>query len=152
VEDLFRKYDVPLFPTKAEGREAYCSCPDSSIICKHIAAIYYLISIELERDPFLLLLLRGIRKEQLTVQKQHGLFVPEQIEPLPSDPQQFWKAPRLKQIPVKIPSGNQERPAILRRLGPFPMWRGEADFAKTMDAIYEAVRRSEDRGDSGDKI
>ncbi|MCI0605969.1 SWIM zinc finger family protein, partial [bacterium] len=60
VENLFRKYDFPLFPTKLEGRDASCSCPDDGNPCKHIAAVYYLISEELERDPFLLLHLRGI--------------------------------------------------------------------------------------------
>jgi uncharacterized Zn finger protein len=141
VENLFRKYDFPLFPTKSEGRGASCNCPDDKNPCKHIAAVYYLISEELERDPFVLLHLRGIRKEQLTSQKHPELFTFQQSVPLPTDPHQFWRTPRIKEIPVlpaELP--RQARPAILQRLGSFPFWRGEEDFVRTMERIYEAVR------------
>jgi uncharacterized Zn finger protein len=36
-----------------------CSCPDSADPCKHAAAVCYLVAVELDRDPFALLLLRG---------------------------------------------------------------------------------------------
>jgi uncharacterized Zn finger protein len=141
VENLFRKQDFPLFPTRSEGRGASCSCPDDRNPCKHIAAVYYLISEELERDPFLLLHLRGIRKEQLTSQKNPELFTFQQFEPLPTETHQFWRAPRVNEIsvlPAEMPKPT--RPAILQRLGSFPFWRGEEDFLRTMERIYQAAR------------
>jgi uncharacterized Zn finger protein len=142
IEKVFRHHRVPLFPTKAEGRSAFCSCPDDKNPCKHIAAIYYLISEELERDPFLLLHLRGIRREKLApAQKELRLFAYQQEEPLPSDPQQFWKAPRVKEIAIVPPETSKAKTAgILQRLGSFPFWRGEQDFTKTMEMIYEKAK------------
>lgn len=141
IESLFNEFRIPLFPDRAEGRSASCSCPDESNPCKHIAAIYYLISLELERDPFLLLYLRGISRQQLAPKKQK-LFAPAQTEPLPTVLQQFWKSPRVKQValPDLILRGTS-KPTILQRLGSFPFWRGEAEFMQTMETIYESARK-----------
>ncbi len=142
IETLFRKQGVPLFPAKSEGRNSTCSCPDTVNPCKHIAAVYYLISQELERDPFLLLHLRGIPKGKL-IPERRKLFSFQQTEALPADPRQFWKAPRIKEIsiaPMEI--SRSVKPPILQRLGHFPFWRGELDFMETLERIYEAVRKS----------
>jgi hypothetical protein len=43
-----------LFPTARADLETECSCPDYANPCKHIAAVYYLLGEEFDRDPFLL--------------------------------------------------------------------------------------------------
>ncbi|HET9059781.1 MAG TPA: SWIM zinc finger family protein [Acidimicrobiales bacterium] len=42
-----------------------CSCPDWADPCKHSAAVCYLVADELDRDPFVLFLLRGKSREEL---------------------------------------------------------------------------------------
>jgi uncharacterized Zn finger protein len=42
-----------------------CSCPDRANPCKHAAAVCYLVAIELDADPFDLLLLRGRSREEV---------------------------------------------------------------------------------------
>jgi uncharacterized Zn finger protein len=42
-----------------------CSCPDRANPCKHAAAVCYLVAIELDADPFDLLLLRGRSREDV---------------------------------------------------------------------------------------
>src|SRR5206468_289734 len=42
-----------------------CSCPDWSNPCKHIAAVYYLLGEEFDRDPFLIFRLRGLDRDEL---------------------------------------------------------------------------------------
>ncbi|MGZ4618829.1 MAG: SWIM zinc finger family protein [Frankiaceae bacterium] len=42
-----------------------CSCPDWSDPCKHSAAVCYLIAEQLDADPFGLLLLRGLGREDV---------------------------------------------------------------------------------------
>ena len=143
IETLFRKYGLPLFPVKQEGSDAFCNCPDSANLCKHIASIYYLISEELERDPFLILHLRGLSKEQFVSQKTSSLFVETNPEPLSADPKLFWKNPHIPKVPVQMPHSPNQRPAILQRLGSFPFWRGEDDFLRALLRIYDAVRREE---------
>jgi len=142
TESLFLKTDVPLFPLKEEGLNAVCSCPDPSNLCKHIAAVFYVVSEELERDPLLLLEIRGI-KNPVAQGSAETLFPRPDVEPLPQDPQQFWRIPRLQEIQFKenrISLEKSQKPVILQRLGPFPFWRGEADLLGTLERIYKAVQ------------
>lgn len=63
VDDLL-EVDVRLLPGAGDLRTD-CSCPDWAEPCKHAAAVCYLIADELDRDPFLLFLLRGIPRDEL---------------------------------------------------------------------------------------
>jgi hypothetical protein len=54
--------DVELLPRSGELRTA-CSCPDWAEPCKHAAAVCYLVADALDDDPFLLLELRGLRRD-----------------------------------------------------------------------------------------
>ena len=63
-ESLYRRRLVA-FPEKLRDLETECSCPDWSNPCKHIAAVYYLLGEEFDRDPFLLFKLRGRSREDV---------------------------------------------------------------------------------------
>ena len=65
IEQLISQAGASLFPAKADDLQTECSCPDYSNPCKHIAAVYYLIGEEFDRDPFLLFKLRGMTKDKL---------------------------------------------------------------------------------------
>ncbi len=64
IEQAFEKAGLSLFPKKSGDLETNCSCPDWSNPCKHIAAVYYLLGEEFDRDPFLLFKLRGMNREE----------------------------------------------------------------------------------------
>lgn len=53
-----REAGADLLPGPGDLRPR-CSCPDSANPCKHVAAVYYLVADEVDRDPFVLFLLRG---------------------------------------------------------------------------------------------
>jgi uncharacterized Zn finger protein len=59
LEDVFADAGVPLFPAGWEDFNANCTCPDWENPCKHIAAMLYVVADRLDRDPWLVLLLRG---------------------------------------------------------------------------------------------
>jgi uncharacterized Zn finger protein len=59
VEELFSKKGLSPYPELGVDR-FWCSCPDWSKPCKHIAAVLYLLADAMVRDPSLLLRLRGI--------------------------------------------------------------------------------------------
>ena len=58
VEELFSVEGMSPYPTLGRDR-FWCSCPDWSKPCKHIAAVLYLLGDALVRDPSLLFRLRG---------------------------------------------------------------------------------------------
>ena len=65
IEKAFKDVKLSLFPSQLKDLHTDCSCPDWSNPCKHIAAVYYLLGEEFDRDPFLLFKLRGLSREEL---------------------------------------------------------------------------------------
>lgn len=54
------KLGIKLFPSRWNDLEMSCSCPDWAVPCKHIAAVIYKMSQEIDANPFVLFSLRGI--------------------------------------------------------------------------------------------
>ncbi|TXT59261.1 MAG: SWIM zinc finger protein [Promethearchaeota archaeon] len=65
IVKIFRKHEFPLFPHLITQENAECTCPDTAVPCKHIAAVILYISRVLDYDPFILLKLRGKEKDEL---------------------------------------------------------------------------------------
>ena len=45
--------NIPLFPKSWRDFPMKCSCPDSAVPCKHLAAVIYIIANEIDKNPFL---------------------------------------------------------------------------------------------------
>ncbi|MGZ8708897.1 MAG: SWIM zinc finger family protein, partial [Thermoanaerobaculia bacterium] len=123
-----------LFPARQSELTTDCSCPDWSNPCKHIAAVYYLLGEEFDRDPFLLLHVRGISRDDLT--EPAPARAPE-TAPIPAS-DNFWEGTR----PTQDLIGDIDplaRLALLERLGPFPFWRSEETLAEIVGPILKAA-------------
>lgn len=59
IDDVFRQAGKSLFPVKASDLRTDCNCPDWANPCKHVAAVHFVLGEAFDRDPFLLLELRG---------------------------------------------------------------------------------------------
>lgn len=162
IEEAFTGAGLSLFPEKLRDLVTDCSCPDWSNPCKHIAAVYYLLGEEFDRDPFLLFKLRGMKREELTElldtseegkkgRRREGTEARRDEatdagrgepapEPLTSDAAAFWNG--------EAPEGGRDAifgevqvptmPAALpRRLGSFPFWRAEKPFLDAIEPVYE---------------
>jgi uncharacterized Zn finger protein len=79
-----RAVEVELLPRSGELRTA-CSCPDWAEPCKHAAAVCYLMADELDRDPFVLLRLRGRSRDEVLagVRARRGSMVGAVDAPAP---------------------------------------------------------------------
>lgn len=62
IEEAFKEAKVSLFPKKQIHLITHCSCPDAANPCKHIAAVHYMLGLEFDKDPFVILKLRGMDK------------------------------------------------------------------------------------------
>ena len=63
--ELFEAKDVRFIPRRWSLIESDCSCPDSASLCKHIAAVLYILAKEIDHDPRLLFQLAGIDLAEL---------------------------------------------------------------------------------------
>jgi len=65
IVTIFDENGYSLFPNASKGLNATCSCPDTAIPCKHIAAVILYLARVLDYNPFLLLELRGKSKSEI---------------------------------------------------------------------------------------
>ena len=152
IERAFQSAGVSLFPTSGDVAMS-CSCPDWAVPCKHIAAVYYLLGEEFDRDPFLLFTLRGCTREYvmaaLRARRAAGVppvqeFAQEeepepQVEPLEADILHFWELREgLGDFRVTIVPPSVET-ALLKRLGPPPFSRRPEAFVGALTLAYAAV-------------
>jgi len=63
--EIFERHGYSLFPEASRKLDAKCSCPDKAIPCKHIASTILYIARVVDFNPFILLKLKGMPKEEL---------------------------------------------------------------------------------------
>lgn len=158
IEKVFQKVGLSLFPDELDDLRTKCSCPDWSNPCKHIAAVYYLIGEEFDRDPFLLFKIRGLSREELfellktddtkpVPQRKRKAGGPKrkaakkakESEPLPAAAAKFWAAPGLPDNWLGEVHAPPVPAPLLKRLGSFPFWRGQERFLDALEPVYGAA-------------
>lgn len=65
IERVFDEAGASLFPTGVHQLTMRCSCPDSQVPCKHLAATFYLLAESFDADPFQILHWRGRDRQTL---------------------------------------------------------------------------------------
>jgi uncharacterized Zn finger protein len=117
-----------------------------------VAAVYYLLGEEFDRDPFLLFRLRGLGRDEL-LQRLSRLAPAaeaapppaeapaEPTAPLPADPAAFWSGGELPEDVYGTVQAPPVSAAWLQRLGNFPFWRGEEHLSDALEPVYEKAAR-----------
>lgn len=160
IEQVFTQAGLSLFPAKLRDLETSCSCPDWSNPCKHIAAVYYLLGEEFDRDPFLIFRLRGLSREELielldatgagTVPRTPALQTQTAVteaprEPIAANADSFWRGGDLPDDlfgEINLPPVSA---ALPKRLGNFTFWRGNERFLEALEPVYvQASKRGLD--------
>lgn len=134
-----------LLPTTWQELNAKCSCPDWANPCKHLAAVYYLITNEVDKNPFILFHLRGI--ETNTLMQAAGFAEPAASE----NKETFIPYTQIK-VPIKdnkvepefssiLSSLSQEKDsgAIFALLEESPLFYPEGNFKQILFKAYHNV-------------
>lgn len=166
LADIFERNGVPLTPMGGVAGKLLCSCPEPDDICKHIVAALYVAADAVDRDPFLLLRLRGLEKGELfsrLLSPRGGVppLCPASIAAedstvgdgeagLPHGGRSFAPVPPLVLDrtfygrpfpPERTPApraGEEPAPAAIFD---FPFWRGDVSFRDALAPYYESVRK-----------
>ena len=164
IEEAFSDCGISLFPRKGADLLTDCSCPDWSNPCKHIAAVYYLLAEQFDRDPFLIFRLRGKSKEEIVEalrsfrsagakeESERSIsrsspdsvsFSPieDKARPLEECLDCFWqKGSELDLLEIN-PRSPQVENAVLKILGEAPISIGRANLASLLVKAYEIAGR-----------
>lgn len=147
VNSLLEAEGISLFPEDWQEIHASCSCPDWANPCKHLAAVYYIIASEIDKDPFLLFNLRGIKTEEIT--SLAGLSTappsrkPDEILSVFSLPREVDNPMplRCEELP-DITLNRLEVDALLELLPEKPSFYPHGNFRRRLLSIYQEIEKA----------
>jgi uncharacterized Zn finger protein len=162
IETVFTGINLSLLPANRREIKTCCSCPDSANPCKHIAAVYYILAEQFDRDPFLIFTLRGrnreevlegLRKRRSSIDTEEEVKGPEPVHgsvhkpnvsigpPLAECLDTFWDAGEsLESFPIYLHKKPELEAAALKRLGPSRFKIGNKDLAELLVPVYAKAR------------
>ncbi len=79
LNEIAKTHNIAVFPNKWSDFNMQCSCPDWAVPCKHLASVIYMISAEIDRNPFLIFHLHGLdilkelTKTGMTLEKEMNI-------------------------------------------------------------------------------
>ncbi|GIX42625.1 MAG: hypothetical protein KatS3mg129_2358 [Leptospiraceae bacterium] len=82
ILEIAKKHQIKIFPEKWNEIKMQCSCPDWAIPCKHIAAVMYILSKEIDQNPFAFFELRNfyifdeLKKYNIEIKSLHKETIP----------------------------------------------------------------------------
>lgn len=82
IAEKAEELGIELFPEKWSDLGMKCSCQDSAVPCKHLAAVVYAVSKLIDNDPFLLFKIRGIDLKRAFVESGAAPAEINRIKPL----------------------------------------------------------------------
>ncbi|MCK9581392.1 MAG: SWIM zinc finger family protein [Methanoregula sp.] len=161
IEKVFAENRLSLLPAGRKEIITNCSCPDSANPCKHIAAVYYILAEQFDRDPFLIFALRGRDRETILdgLRKRRGAVaepgaetvrrpdpppdVPSgtNLPPLSECMDTFWEAGELLEtFPIYLHAKPELEAAAIKRLGPSLYRVKGKDLADLLIPVYPKAR------------
>ena len=82
VFNMAKSIGMNLFPQRWDDLDMNCSCPDWAVPCKHLAAVIYMMSREIDNDPFLVFSMHGVnlldelKRRNVKIEKEQMMDVP----------------------------------------------------------------------------
>ena len=135
VEDVVGAQGVALFPAGRGDLTMDCTCPDATVPCKHLAAVFYLLAERFDADPFAVLALRGRDRETVLDELRARRTRTPEPSPLPTDPVAFFAGGS-----PELPAGPPTPPdALLDRVPPLPLAVRGRDVVELLRPFYRAL-------------
>jgi len=134
-----------ILPQSWDDISADCSCPDWANPCKHLAAVYYILANEIDKNPFLIFNLRGVSTEELV--EAAGLSTEEKIQEM-NEKKLFIP---LNQVKIETPTRTEpsfepdfsfeslDVDSLFSLLPESPLFYPHGDFKKILLNVYKRV-------------
>jgi len=150
IEEAFADVNLSLFPARARDLTQECNCPDWAEVCKHLAAVHYILAERFDEDPFLLFRLRGRTQDEIlaALRQQQGAgdltetAVPEYDPPPPLSASlaDFWAiGAEAAHLQTQITPPDSPYPALARLGAPAFMEDLERWLKPAYDALSETA-------------
>jgi uncharacterized Zn finger protein len=135
IEEVFAAAGLALFPAGIRDLAMDCTCPDATVPCKHLAAVFYLLAERFDADPFAVLALRGRDRETVLDELRARRTRAPEAPPLPTDPVAFYGGGS-----PELPAGPSTPPdALLDRVPALPLAVRGRDVVELLRPLYRAL-------------
>jgi uncharacterized Zn finger protein len=161
LDEIFKSSGVTLSLTRFNRIQRLCSCSEPEEVCKHILAVIYVMAAAFDRDPFMLMKLRGLDKKFLLELLCAPVGSDISMERTLADMELEQRAEVLEISPNSASLamgsdfyGSPELPAVLDApicptadaayqvpILDFPLWRGDVSFADSIAPYYKTVKK-----------
>ncbi|MDR3164660.1 MAG: hypothetical protein LBU13_03695 [Synergistaceae bacterium] len=161
LDDIFKSSGMALSFRGFMKSGKWCGCSEPGDICEHILAVVYVAAAAFDRDPFMLMRLRGLEREELLellcapAGEKISLAVREPVpEPPKCDAEREFDAhtaPPRADADFYCPPGLPDELNAPESLSPearrpapmldFPLWRGETSFSDSLIPYYRTVKK-----------
>ena len=81
IPAIAKEVGLKVFPEQWTDLKMQCSCPDGAVPCKHLASVIYMISREIDNNPFLVFGIHGVNL--IGELKKRGIFIADQKQSEP---------------------------------------------------------------------
>lgn len=153
---------LKVFPGQWSDIKLQCSCPDWAVPCKHLAAVIYMVSREIDNNPFLVFemhrvdLIEELRKRGLSMDAGKNLDVQDYISTIEVQPS-AGKRKKGKQDNSDAGCANEQTTAIdysrledigsllVKMLGRSPAFCSSGDFREYYNTLLKAIAREVNR-------
>ncbi|MET4082636.1 SNF2 family DNA or RNA helicase/uncharacterized Zn finger protein [Pedobacter sp. UYP30] len=89
VLKIAEKIGLKVFPKQWNDFQMECSCPDWAVPCKHLAAVIYKVSAEIDNNPFLVFNLHNV--DLIAELNKRGILVKTETTEIPSLTELYFK-------------------------------------------------------------
>ena len=145
--ELLEQEDINLFPKRWRDFKAGCSCPDFAMPCKHIAALIYSFSEEIDANPFLIFLLHGfdlLSYIEQNAQKQKMASIPKWEEKwlLLDDIEELPEPKEIEELDISFAQIPNLEQTLLQLLSPNPPFFEKEDFKSVLQTVYQKLPKT----------
>jgi len=144
LEKKLYSQGIDLFPAKYTDFTTDCSCPDWSNPCKHVAAVFFLITEYLDKNPLILFEIRGkdqseIIENLLPSNSEEDMIATKSVvnsKECPLSVERFWESNQESQDPVYYTKQMEFDAFLIHQMGSFPLWQANDDFFGWWESLY----------------
>ena len=147
IEEALSGVGLSLFPKSPTELTMACSCLDSVVPCKHIAAIHYVLADKLDADPFLLFEWRGRSRERILRELRQQRAAEASGRPhdrsstrsLEDSMAEYWKLGESFDTVTVTVGPPAVSASLLKRLGVPSFWQQHPEIRGALERLYAKV-------------
>lgn len=152
IADLSEK-NMKLFPEKWHDINGECNCTDWAVPCKHLAAVIYLISNEIDKNPFIMFEVHEFDlKKELSKYgydfNSNNIFISNPYDEKNEDEVLVLEAKEIEEIDfleIDFSDIFDIKNKIFNLLSERPLFYDEKDFKKIIENYYDKISEEADK-------